>query len=102
LKELLEREGKGTLTQKDAEELELHRHWRFLRKMIGEEILERHGILPASMWEDDSAGLARSIARPLGMPREEVRRHLALHIRDGHIRPVRVEGGKICWIWSPN
>ena len=102
LKELWEREEKGTLTRKDAEELERHRHWRFLRKMIGEEVLESHGVLPGGRSEDDCAALARSIARPLGIPREEARRHLAPHIREGHIRPVRVEGGRIGWIWSPN
>ena len=102
LEDLLEREEKGSLSRKNAEELERHRHWDFLRRLIGEEILERHGILPADMSEDDIAGLARSIARPLGMPREEARRHLAPLIRAGHIRPVRVEGGKIRWNWSPN
>ncbi|MBP1720487.1 MAG: hypothetical protein H6Q43_3925, partial [Deltaproteobacteria bacterium] len=102
LQELLERGQKGTLTQKDTEELERHRHWDFLRKLIGEGILERHGVLPADMREDDITGLARSIARPLGMAREEVRRHLAPHVHEGHIRPIRVEGGKIRWDWASN
>jgi hypothetical protein len=102
LQELLEREEKGTLTPKDAEDLERRRHWEFLRRLVGEEILERHGVLPADRSEDDIARLARSISRSLGMPREEVRRHLAPHIRQGHIRPIRADGGKTRWEWSPN
>lgn len=102
LQELFEREKKGTLTEKDAEELERHRHWDFLRKLIGEDMLERHGVLPADMREDEMAGLTRSIGRLLGMPHEEARRRLTSLVREKHIRPIRVEGGKIRWNWSPN
>jgi radical SAM superfamily enzyme YgiQ (UPF0313 family) len=102
LQELLERDEKGILTEKDAEELERHRHWDFLRKMIGEETLEGYGLLPADMSEDDLSGLARSVARPLGMPRKEVGRHLTPLVREKHIRPIRVEGGKIRWEWASN
>jgi len=98
----LDLEQNGSLSRENAEELDRHRHWDFLRRLIGEEILERYGILSPDMAEDDIAGLARSIARPLNLPSEEVRQHLAPHIRTGHIRPGRVEGGKIRWTWSPN
>ena len=67
LADLLDLEQNGSLSRENAKELSRHRHWDFLRRLIGEEILERHGILPADMTEEDIAGLARSIARPLGM-----------------------------------
>lgn len=102
LKELWEREEKGTLTQKDGEELERHRHWDFLRSLIGKDVLERHGVLPAGMSEDDIAALARSVACPLGISRKEARRHLAPLVLAGHILPIRMEGGKIRWDWSLN
>jgi radical SAM superfamily enzyme YgiQ (UPF0313 family) len=102
LADLLAREQNGSLNRENAEELNRHRHWDFLRRLIGEEILERHGVVQKDRISDRATALARSIARPLGIPHEEARRHLAPHIREGHIRPVRVEGGNIRWDWSPN
>jgi len=102
LQELFGREEKGILAEKDGMELERHRHWGFLRRLIGEDVLERHGILPADMSADDIAGLSRSIAGPLGMSPEEVRRRLIPLVREKHIQSARMEGGKIRWDWSPN
>jgi radical SAM superfamily enzyme YgiQ (UPF0313 family) len=102
LADLLDLEQNGSLSRENAEELSRHRHWGFLRRLIGEEILERHGVVQKDRIRDRATALARSIARPLNLPSEEVRQHLAPLICDGHIRPVRVERENIRWIWSPN
>lgn len=85
LEDLLERERRGILRKENAEELERHRHWNFLRRLIGEEILERYGSVPRGSDAKGIAGLAKSLAFPLGMPADEVKRHLEPHLRDGHI-----------------
>ena len=102
LDDLLNREKSGSLRRENADELSRHRHWDFLRKLIGWEILERHGIFSADITEESIAGLARSVARTLRMRHEEARRHLAPLIQAGYIGPLRAEGDKIRWIWSPN
>jgi len=85
LEDLLERERRGILRKENAEELERHRHWNFLRRLIAEEILERYGSVPHESDAKGIAGLARSLASPLGMPEDEVKRHLEPHLRGGHI-----------------
>jgi radical SAM superfamily enzyme YgiQ (UPF0313 family) len=102
LQELFEREGRGTLTRENAEELQRHRHWNFLRRLIGEEILERYGVLPLTRSGNEIQELARCIAHPLEMNQEEVQKHLEPHIREGRICPAQEGNGKIRWIWSPN
>lgn len=99
LADLLDGERNGSLSPEGAEALERKRHWDFLRNLIGGEILEREGVLPGEAGVEDAEGLARALARPLRMPPEETRRHLALLVRAGHIRPSRAEGGKTRWTW---
>ena len=102
LDDLLNGEKNGALSRESAQELDRHRHWDFLRKLIGGEILENQGILPADSREEDVSALARSLAAPLRMLPREAARHLTPLIRAGHIRPVRADGGKIRWSWSPS
>jgi anaerobic magnesium-protoporphyrin IX monomethyl ester cyclase len=102
LRELFEREERGALTRENADELERHRHWNFLRRLIGEEILERYGVLPANHSGKQIRALAGSIAHPLGMSLEEVQKHLDPHVREGRICPVEGSDGKIRWSWAPN
>jgi radical SAM superfamily enzyme YgiQ (UPF0313 family) len=94
LDDLLERERRGILTGGNAQELHRHRHWNFLRRLIGEELLERYGT------EGNSPeGLAEALAPRLGMAVEETKRHLDPHLRDGHIRPVTGLKG-FQWAWA--
>jgi radical SAM superfamily enzyme YgiQ (UPF0313 family) len=100
LEDLLAGERNGSLGPEEVEELGRHRQGDFLRKLIGAEMVENHGLLPAGTGEENAAGLARALARPLGMSSAEVHRHLDPLIRAGHIGPVRREGGGIRWIWN--
>ncbi len=102
LSDLLNREKNGSLSLENTDELGRHRHWDFLRKLIGGEILETNILLPAGTGEEDIAALAQSLALPLRRQPEEVNRHLTPLIRAGHIRPVRAEGSEVSWTWSPN
>ena len=97
---LLEREHEGTLGKGGAEELEQYRHWTFLRKLIGQEILEHFGNLPAGTEGKGVEELARTIAPHLGMIDREVQKHLEPHIRDGHITPIKGPGGALLWSWA--
>jgi radical SAM superfamily enzyme YgiQ (UPF0313 family) len=102
LEDLLEKEQQGTLTEKNLETLEQNRHWAFLRRLIGEEILERHGsVLPGS-GGSDASDLAKSLALPLRMTTAEVEKHLDPMVRGGDIRPKQKENGKVQWEWAGN
>jgi len=102
LNELFERERRGILIPENAEELERHRHWNILRRLIGEEILERYGVLPVNHPGNEIRELALSIAHSLGMKLEEVQKHLEPLISEGRIGCTRESGGKIRWAWAPN
>jgi radical SAM superfamily enzyme YgiQ (UPF0313 family) len=100
LGDLLEKERQGTLTEKSAKKLEQNRHWAFLRRLIGEEILERFGgVLPGS-GRSDTSELAKSLALPLGMTIIEVEKHLDPLVRRGNIRERHKENGKTQWEWA--
>ncbi|MBP1714573.1 MAG: Radical domain protein [Deltaproteobacteria bacterium] len=100
LKELLEREKKGALTQRDAEELEKQRRWHFLRRLIGEAILERFGVIPAGFGAPAINGLAKSIAPILGMDIEEVKKHLNPLFQGGNIYLTSKENSEFHWKWA--
>ncbi|MGE5253294.1 MAG: B12-binding domain-containing radical SAM protein [Planctomycetaceae bacterium] len=100
LEDLLEKERQGILNQKDSEELERDRHWAFLRRLIGEDILERYGIAPAESGMDKPEKLAKSLAPRLGMTEKEVQTHLEPHSREGHITLVPGAGGPARWSWA--
>jgi len=100
LEDLLEQERKGTLNRENSGELERNRHWAFLRKLIGEQILENfEGTLPGSGM-NRVKDLARSIAPCLGMGWEEVWKHLESPIREGQIVLVPAVGGSFRWAWA--
>jgi len=99
LKDLLERERRGILSKENAEELRRHRHWNFLRRLIGEEVLERCGSLPVGSHRNGAGGLAAALAVPLGMTPEETKQHLEPHLRDGHICPTAGPKG-FRWAWA--
>jgi hypothetical protein len=102
LEDLLEKEREGTLTQKNEEELEQNRHWAFLRRLIGEEILERYGsVLPVSGRSDESE-LAKSLALPMRMTTAEVKKHLKPLFLGGNIRPKHNQNRKPRWEWAEN
>jgi radical SAM superfamily enzyme YgiQ (UPF0313 family) len=62
LDDLLEGERRGDLSAKSAEELEIHRHSDFLRKLIGGELLEKYGTVLPTKGEQGLEELARSLA----------------------------------------
>jgi radical SAM superfamily enzyme YgiQ (UPF0313 family) len=100
LDDLLEKERQGTLAKKNSKELERNRHWAFLRRLIGQGILERHGnVLPAS-GRSDASELAKTLAFPLGMTTAEVEKHLEPLFRGGNIRERHKENGKVQWEWA--
>ena len=101
LEDLLKEERRGMLGPTHAEELAKHRHWSFLRKLIGEEILERHGKISGRADGKEIGALTKSLARPLRMPAGEIRRHVEPLLRDGHIGPVPQPGGGQQWFWAP-
>ena len=98
LKDLLEAEGRGRLGKEHRDELYRYRHWNFLRRLIGEETLERHGTLPRE--SDGLKGLAKSITPQLSMELEEVEKHLKLLIREGNIYPQPTAQGEVQWQWA--
>jgi radical SAM superfamily enzyme YgiQ (UPF0313 family) len=102
LEDLLEKGQQGTLTEKNLETLEQNRHWAFLRRLIGEEILERHGSVLSRPGRSDASGLAKSLALPLRMTTAEVEKHLDPMVRRGDIRPKQKENGKVQWEWAGN
>jgi anaerobic magnesium-protoporphyrin IX monomethyl ester cyclase len=100
LEDLLEKERRGILSKKNSKELERNRHWSFLRRLIGEEILERRGsVLPRS-GGNDASDLAKSLALPLGMTPGEVEKHLDPLVRGGNIRPKDKGTRKTQWEWA--
>jgi hypothetical protein len=98
LQDLLEAEGRGRLGKEHRDELQRYRHWNFLRRLIGEETLERHGALPRE--SDGLKGLAKSITPQLSMELEEVEKHLKLLIREGNIYPQPTAQGGVQWQWA--
>jgi anaerobic magnesium-protoporphyrin IX monomethyl ester cyclase len=102
LEDLLEKERQGTLTQKDSKELEQNRHWAFLRRLIGEEILELYGNVPAESGRSKLEELARSLAHPLGMTAGEVEKDLDPLFRGGNICLERDQIGNLRYEWAKN
>jgi radical SAM superfamily enzyme YgiQ (UPF0313 family) len=100
LEDLLEKERQGILTKKDSEELKQNRQWAFLRRLIGERILERFGSVAPEPGMDKLEGLARSLAPWLGMTKEEAQKCLEPHTREGHITLVPGAGGSLRWAWA--
>jgi radical SAM superfamily enzyme YgiQ (UPF0313 family) len=99
LEDLLEGERRGILSKENAEELGRYRHWNFLRRLIGEEILERYGSLPGGSDGNSLGDLAESLSFPLGMCADEVKRHLEPHLREGHISLASdLKGYR--WTWA--
>jgi radical SAM superfamily enzyme YgiQ (UPF0313 family) len=102
LEDLLEKERQGTLSKKNDIEMERSRHWAFLRRVIGEEILERYGsVLPGS-GRSDASDLAKTLASPLGMTIGEVEKQLDPLVRGGNIRPKHNENRRTEWEWAEN
>jgi radical SAM superfamily enzyme YgiQ (UPF0313 family) len=99
MEDLLEGERRGILSKQYAEELQRHRHWNFLRRLIGEEVLERCGSLPVGSHRNGAGSLAAALAVPLGMTAEEVKRHLKPHLQDGHIAFTAGPKGSR-WAWA--
>lgn len=100
LEDLLEGDRRGTLSKESAEELEQHRHWGFLRKLIGEEILEKSGNVSSGPEGEGAEVLSRSLAPHLGMPEAEVQKHLEPHIRVGQITLKKGPDGTFRWSWA--
>jgi anaerobic magnesium-protoporphyrin IX monomethyl ester cyclase len=100
LRELLEKERRGTLGKEESEEMERRRHWDFLRRLIAYEVLEKLEIPRAEGTGAGIGALAGLAAAPLRLPQEEVRRRLARLFREGRIRPRGRGGGKILWARS--
>jgi hypothetical protein len=99
LEDLLEEERQGVLAEKNKEELEHNRHWAFLRRLIGEEIVERYGSVLPGLGRSYVGELAKSLAHPLGMTAGEAEKHLDPLVRGGNICPKHNESRKIQWGW---
>ena len=100
LQDLLEAEGRGRLGKKHKDELHRYRHWNFLRRLIGEEILERLGTLPRK--SNGLEGLAKSITPQLGMAFEEVEKHLQPLFQERNICCLPVGQERVQWEWAEN
>jgi radical SAM superfamily enzyme YgiQ (UPF0313 family) len=100
LEDLLGKERKGTLNRDNSEELERNRHWAFLRRLMGEEILERLGSGFSESAKNKVEELAQSLAPHLGMTSKEVQKHLEPHIREGQIVRMPAGGGSLRWAWT--
>jgi radical SAM superfamily enzyme YgiQ (UPF0313 family) len=100
LDDLLEKERQGTLSEKNSKELERNRHWAFLRRLIGEEILERHGIVLPGSGGNDASGLARAFAPRLGMSTEEAETHFAPLVTGGNVYLKRDERRDLRYEWA--
>ncbi len=100
LEDLLEKERQGVLTEKNKEELEQNRHWAFLRRLIGEEILERYGnVLPGS-GRSDASELTKALAPHLRMTTEEAEKHFEPLFSEGNIYLERDERGNLRCEWA--
>lgn len=95
LQDLLEAEGQGRLGKEHRDELHRYRHWNFLRRLIGEEILERHGTLPRE--SDGLKGLVKSITPQVDLDLEEVGKHLKLLIQEGNICRQPMAQDRVQW-----
>lgn len=96
---LLEEERRGTLGMKSAIELERHRRQAFLRRLIGEEILERLGPSPLLPDEQALEKLPLSLATLMGQAPEEIEPHIRALARQGHIRLCK-ETNAMRWRWA--
>jgi radical SAM superfamily enzyme YgiQ (UPF0313 family) len=79
-------EQAGTLSEQAAQELHRHRHWGFLRRLIGEELVETCGNISPVPSGDTLRQLAENLSRPLGIPTLQVAERLGPLLREGHIR----------------
>ena len=100
LQDLQEKKRLGTLPRKNSEELEQNRHWTFLRRLIGEEIIERYGRVPAGSGRSDASQLAGALAPHLRTTAEEVEKHLDFLVRGGNIRLKHEENRRVQWEWA--
>ncbi|KPK90299.1 MAG: hypothetical protein AMJ94_09855 [Deltaproteobacteria bacterium SM23_61] len=100
VEDLLEKERQGILTKKDSEELEQNRHRAFLRRLIGEEILERYGNVPAGSGKSKLEELAKSLAHPLRMTAGEVEKHLDPLVSGENIYLERDQIGNLRCEWA--
>ncbi|MDO8956226.1 MAG: radical SAM protein [Deltaproteobacteria bacterium] len=100
LQDILEAEGRGRLGKEHRDELQRYRHWNFLRRLIGEEILERHG---NTLRESNGLkGPVKSIAPRLGMKIREVEKHLQPLIQEGNICLQPIAQDRVQWEWAEN
>lgn len=101
MEDLLKEEQKGVLAQRNKEDLEQNRHWAFLRRLIGEDILERFGVVLPGSGVNGFGQLAGILAPHLGMTTDEAKNHLELLVRGGHIFLNRNDRGELMWEWGP-
>jgi len=102
LEDMLEKERQGILSKKNSKELERNRHWAFLRRLIGEEILERHGSVLSGSGRSDASELAKSLALPLGMTAGEIEKHVDPLVHGGNICARHKDNRKVQWGWAEN
>lgn len=98
---LLQEERRGALSIEAASELERHRRQAFLRRLIAEDMLERHGLLPNLREDEALPRLSQFIAQVMGQAPEEIDPYLRALAMRGHIRLFR-ETNAMRWIWAPS
>jgi radical SAM superfamily enzyme YgiQ (UPF0313 family) len=99
--DLLEQERNGILGEEGSVELERHRRWRFLRRLIKEDALRSDAKIHSTSGEDALNSLITRLSQSALAPAEDTKRYLYSLARDGHIISERVSSGVFRWIWSP-
>ncbi|HSR11051.1 MAG TPA: radical SAM protein [Thermodesulfobacteriota bacterium] len=98
---LLEKEKSGSLSSGEEAGLKQNRYWAFLRKMIGDRILEKYGALVPEVSKKESLDhLVKAIAPHLKMPSTQVRNLIAPLIDEGLIALLPARAGAQHWAWS--
>ncbi len=98
---LLEQERLGTLSANARTELERHRRRAFLRRLIGEDLLERHGPLPTMPKGEALRRLSTHLAHVMGQSTQEISGHLGALAAQGNIR-LLTESRVMRWRWAPS
>jgi radical SAM superfamily enzyme YgiQ (UPF0313 family) len=100
LEQLLEGERAGNLSPQTASQLRRHRRGSFLRRVIRDDLLEKHGAISPSGHDNGLEGLSHALARASRLPPSEVLEHLRPLAQEGHIRLAHSHGPGWRWQWT--
>jgi len=100
VEDLLEGARLGRLAGPETEELRKHRQWAFLRRLIREDLLERHGRMAPATRMQALDELTRRLARVVTLPEGEVKGHLLPLVQEGSIKLANDAKDEMRWAWS--